>query len=148
MGLPRFAAESSLYRSQRHYFLVARSGFGHAVVPQLPCGNCYRDDTGNCVHDCYIPCPPGVKPNGCGNDVTLPCRPSSRCGPPPPPCPLATDPLCSPLFTGGTTYVCYYCGQTGPLAYVQYCSCNASGQVTGFYLTGDAYLAHVFIYTP
>ena len=94
MSFPKFSAESALYNTTEHYRM--RGGFayssGMAVQQFLPirdCGPCYWSN-GSCVQDCSIctPCPPGVKPNGCGGCETFtgPCRVPGGCATPPPPC--------------------------------------------------------------
>lgn len=86
MSLPGFGAESTLYNASRHYQRAARIYYSGEITPQqflpAPCGSCYLSN-GECVQDCTIcrPCPPGVKPNGCGgcDTVTKACALPGGC---------------------------------------------------------------------
>jgi hypothetical protein len=89
MRLPGFNAESSVYKTTSQYQMAVGVFDSGQIIPQLTCSKCYCDDSGACVQDCVIPCPPGVKPNGCPTEFTRPCRAPGRCSPPcspPPPC--------------------------------------------------------------
>ncbi len=138
MSIPGFTAESSVYKGAAAYgsARVWAGGSGSVVHPAQD-SSCFSSCFESCAVQCFAnpfwtwgPCV-----NSCNSKCTLqPCPPPTVCQNGscvlPSPCPLASDPRCSPLFSGGSTYACQYCGQSGPLALVKYCSCSVTGQVT------------------
>lgn len=104
MRLPGFVADVSLYKVSSHYQIAGGLDYSQGVTLQensslgfRHCGSCYWSD-GQCVQDCTtcIPCPPGVKPNGCGgcDTVTVPCKAPGKCPPLPPCCPKGCVGVC------------------------------------------------------
>jgi hypothetical protein len=85
MSMPGFIGEASLYKTGRHYHMIAATaeanGVGLQQLIHFPgihhCGPCYRDEKGACVRDCIV-CPPGPPPDGC-DEFTAPCPPWLHC---------------------------------------------------------------------
>jgi hypothetical protein len=90
MSMPGFSAEASLYKTSAYYrhlsngSMQANKGVIQSAFTRH-CGNCYLDDTGACMQDCWTCID---KPTGqiCTEPEPFPCRNPNGCSPQCGPC--------------------------------------------------------------
>jgi hypothetical protein len=129
MTLPGYTGEASLYRSASRYRSAAavidvRPHGRHISSQRVAEGSTVLPALDACWQSCFEPCARGCTPHGnlascfnsCDRICNAQCAPCERT--------LATNPGCSPLFSGGP----YLCSCPGTYL-LKECSCGPGGAI-------------------